>query len=94
VQDVVYPADSLLPSELVEFFLGTNKLHSAVVKKNATALWIMVIEGKQFGAAVLIPALFGLEQKDCIRWRIGFTIGIHRVRGFTFAHTGTNMRFR
>ena len=55
--------NGLLPTKLVEFFLGANELHGAVIEKNAAALWVVVVECEQFRSAVLIPARLRFEEQ-------------------------------
>lgn len=47
----------LLPSKLRQFLLGAYELSSAILQFNAAAPWLVIIESKQLGPAVLIPLL-------------------------------------
>ena len=51
----------LLPAKLVEFLLGADELHRAIVEQDAAALGIVVVEGEQLWPSVLIPASLSFE---------------------------------
>jgi len=45
--------------------ISRDKLDGAVVQKDTAAARVVVVEGKQFRSAVLVPTGFGLEKLCC-----------------------------
>ena len=83
----------LFPSKLPQFFVRANELHGAVVEQNAAALRVVVVEREHPRPTVLIPAGYGLEQKNHVRRRIRIAVRIHGVVVLTLTRTGTNVWF-
>ena len=54
------------PSEGVEFVFSSNKLDCSIIKKDATAARVVVVEGKELRAIVPVPAGFKqYSKKGC-----------------------------
>ncbi len=53
-----------LPSKLLQFLLGADELHRAVMEQDEPTAWIVIVECEQLRPAVLVPARFRFEEKD------------------------------
>jgi len=51
----------LLPSKLLQLFLGADEFYCAIVEQDQTSLEVVVVEGEQLGSTTLIPAGFRFE---------------------------------